>query len=813
MTKEETISKFHNGKLIKISRLLFLLLIFLAPLFFLPLTILPVEINKQYMALLLVVFSFVFYLSNAISTKTIIYPRSFFTSLIIAIFIMIGISSFFSEAKNVSFFGNLFQPDSLISFFIYLLAFIISSTAFTKKDLVLLGIAFFTSTILAFIIGIMQMKGIFYLPFNFAKSSGFNTVGTISDYGFFSAFVIILVMSMASEFRLALLPKIVLAMSGILALINLIIINNKLLWALISVAMLLIVARKFAESVDPRQSENTSKHKLGKTDLSLAVMIISFLFFIIGPSLPPLADLPIEIKPNLSSTIDVAKYDFSVKNIVVGSGPSTFSYKFAINRPVELNKTDFWAIRFNQGYSFISTSVSAIGILGTAILAILVLYLALFVVKNSGNNKLFSISLGVLFLSAAWFFHSAYFIQMLSIFIGLGLISTLNCSCGGIALEKIPKNFSFSIFILAVISITGSLAVFLIFSQKYFAAIYYQKGLESKDIENVLKNFDLAIKLDPDSDLYLRTASQSLIIDANDEASKKDKSSPDSLNARIQNDIALSVQIAQKATVINPVDPLNWANLANVYEQIMPLVDGADLFAENNYKEAIKRDPKNYELEFSLARSLITSADKIKASEPQKKDDSKTIIDSGWQEKLDQANSHLERSIELNDAYAPAHFQIAMILVRKGETENAIKKLEETKLIAPYDSSLAFQLGFIYYENGNIDNAQSEFERAISLNENYSDARYMLGLIYDKQKKKDQAIAQFEKISELNPDNENIKTILSNLKAGKPALAEELKPQPAKENVSGDIPDPASEESKEQLNISPSAKDQEIPQN
>ncbi len=56
------------------------------------------------------------------------------------------------------------------------------------------------------------------------------------------------------------------------------------------------------------------------------------------------------------------------------------------------------------------------------------------------------------------------------------------------------------------------------------------------------------------------------------------------------------------------------------------------------------------------------------------------------------------------------------------------------------------------------------------MNENYSNARYFLGLIYDKEGKENKAIEQFGKIEELNPDNEEVKKILANLKAGKPAL-------------------------------------------
>jgi len=83
---------------------------------------------------------------------------------------------------------------------------------------------------------------------------------------------------------------------------------------------------------------------------------------------------------------------------------------------------------------------------------------------------------------------------------------------------------------------------------------------------------------------------------------------------------------------------------------------------------------------------------------------------------------------------------------------------------------LAFQLGVLYYSDKQFDKAKAEFERTVSLNENYSNARYFLGLVYDREGKKSEAISQFEKVANLNPDNEEVKKILDNLKAGKPAL-------------------------------------------
>jgi len=86
------------------------------------------------------------------------------------------------------------------------------------------------------------------------------------------------------------------------------------------------------------------------------------------------------------------------------------------------------------------------------------------------------------------------------------------------------------------------------------------------------------------------------------------------------------------------------------------------------------------------------------------------------------------------------------------------------------DVGALFQLGFLYYKNSQFDESKQVFERTVQLSPNYSNARYFLGLIYDRNGDKTSALAQFAQIESLNPDNSEVKQILANLKANKPAL-------------------------------------------
>ena len=122
----------------------------------------------------------------------------------------------------------------------------------------------------------------------------------------------------------------------------------------------------------------------------------------------------------------------------------------------------------------------------------------------------------------------------------------------------------------------------------------------------------------------------------------------------------------------------------------------------------------------------------------------------------------------------------------------AIRRTDEASLLSPNDVGLFFQLGLLKYTAKDYQGAITALERATSLTADYANAMYFLGLSYDKVGREDDAIKQFARIEELNPDNQEVKNILKNLRAGKDAFAnvpppnnapEKKKAPPIKETV------------------------------
>lgn len=837
----------------KIIEVCFCLLAVLTPLFFLPLTIAPAEINKQIFAGILIAVAFVCYLIDSFEKRKIIYPKSPIVLAVLALLTVLAAGTFFSKAKEISLYGNLTQPDSLLSFLIYGLAFFLAGVYFNREELTnraersfrALANCFFIGLALTAIFGLLQIFGKFILPWDFARQTSFNPIGTILSWGIYlAAGLAIIIASLCGRDKgeIGQKGRIGLAALGFLIIAELVLVNYSSLWLALTLVVLFLAAYQFIA--------------ISKLNSVLIILVSFFLFFsFVGSSLPSLVSLPMEIRPSLSSTWtvisgpikDMGKTGLSGeiwRRGVIGSGPATFGYNYALYRPLELNQTNFWSFRFNQGFSFLTTFLATGGILG--ILAVLLIVMGLIKAINSINLRdeeekmkgqtrregmeILTVSTGAIFLLLALIFAPISLTQALFIFMGLGLITALTAERGEIFLGNFfgPKNRkgaegleriegteqtdeqefeeknkmkitggalgkikALIVLVVLIALISGSFVLAFYLGKKYLAAVYYEKGLrvynQTGDLDKTLAKVDRARQFDPNQDQYLRTFGQLLFLKADQLIGQQGVMAGKPLTVEIQNILSNAIEISRQAARINPVDSLNWSNLADIYEKIIPLSLTAESFAEENYKKAAELDPKNPQESVNIARTFLTSVDSIGSGDANLR-----------QEKLNKAKNYLEMSLGLKSDYAPAHFLLAAAAMREGKTQEAINRLEFIKNSYPSDSGLAFQLGLIYYQNNQFDQARGELARAIAINPNYSNARYFLGLIYDRSGDRTAAQEQFEKIAQLNPDNEEIKKILDNLKEGRSALDGIVPPaQPPAERLEA----PVQEQEKEKQTI------------
>ncbi len=737
-----------NTSWFKISRFFLFSLIFLTPLFFLPITIYPVDANKQFIAVFLVLASFLCYLVNSLVSRKIIYSKSMLSAAVVFFMIASGLSALFSISPSNSFYGNFTQADVMINFIVYGLALYLAAVLFKKEDFNKIGIIFLASTILISILSLLQLFGIYIFPYDFTKQAGFNVFGSIINFDIYIAFVLALIIVTLTELSVSLKAKAGLIFVGLLITLNLILINYQPIWVLLMIVMVIYAIYKFTFK------EEGDRSSLIGSSAPLLIGIIAFLFAMTSPSLPKIMNMPnipIDVKPNFSSTIDISKNALEGSRILMGTGLATFSSQYNIYRPVELNQSNFWQMKFNQGFSFVSTHLVTAGILGILSILFIVFAFARLAVKNINDKKSMVVSVGILFMILGWFYFPASHIGLLFSFIALGFLTALDSNLEEIDFSRVKKRFVAASLLVIFIFAAGATSLFYISGKKYAAAFYFQTGLKKyssgdtvKSMEDILR----AISLNQDNDQYLRSASQLMIIDAQN---SRDPNIGLNEDAEFQGKIADSVQLAKRATEVNPANSENWYNMGDIYEKIINIAAGADFFAESNYRKASELDPKNPNPLIGEAKILMFMARKTQDNQ----------ID---QEKIGRAIDVLEKAVKLKSNYAPAHFQLGLAYMLADRKDEAIKELEFTKTLSNFDAPTNFQLGMLYYNNNDFDKAKAEMENAINLDPNFSNARYVLGLIYDKKGEKDNAINQFESVLKLNPDSAEVRDILNNLK-------------------------------------------------
>ncbi len=750
---------------------------FLLPLFFLPFNANVLEMNKQ---LLLVVFSsvlLVVWFIRIIAAGELKLKKGLLNLGIVIFLVFYLVSTILSKNFYQSLVGISGMVAEAFSSVLALavIFFLLVNNLKNHRHVLNLIYALVFSGVIAGLFGVFQLLGKYFLPFEFAKVVTFNTVGSVNSLEIFLGCLLILSAALfagkGSCWRQIFFG---LAAVGFLALILLFNFNN-VWWALL-VATIIIIALGIINS------DRVSSLRL---ILPMVILAFSVLMLLTGSNIfAKWLNVTTEVSPSPIATLEIDRQVLK-ENLFFGTGPDSFSYDYGLYRSASLNQTAFWNVRFLQGYSKLFTQPAILGVFGAASWLIILVGFAIYgfiiLVRRRGPN--WALALGIfsawLAMALLQFFYNTNltleFIFWAMLALAFLTLKTLTAKDKEekedfSRLEAVEMEFKRTSPLASVLSFIFVIILVLVISvlylggSYYYADVLYQNGLktisEKNDVQNGSVIISKAVMLNPYSELYLRTLSQAALLRVNQEFSKPQNVERDT---QIQNLIATAVSIGKRSTELSRFNVDNWIQLAAIYRAVMPYFAGADQLTFDSYSEAIKLEPQNPYYYYELGRSYALASDLLSAEGDKEKK-------AKAQEYLTKSEEAFNKSISLKSDYALSLYELALVYDREGKINEAIAKMKETQEDYPQDVGVSFQLGFLYYKQPNWNLAKEQLERTILLDPNYSNARYFLGLIYDRQGDKAKAIEQFGKISQLNPDNQDIKTILSNLKAGKPAL-------------------------------------------
>jgi len=241
--------------------------------------------------------------------------------------------------------------------------------------------------------------------------------------------------------------------------------------------------------------------------------------------------------------------------------------------------------------------------------------------------------------------------------------------------------------------------------RSYAAEIYFKKaldGMAKNDAKQTYNNMRQAIILNPYIERFRLNFSQLNLILANNIAAKANQQpqgkdqKPYQLTEQDRQNISQAIQAAifeaKAAVSLNPQKALNWENLAQIYQNIINIAQGADVWTISAYQRAIVADPQNpvYRLNlggvyyslgnFEEASKIFEQAVILKPDWPN------AYYNLAWanfqKQKYQEAVSAMENVIRLLDPKKD-----------KADYDKAKKELEEFKKKLPQEEKQATEEG------------------------------------------------------------------------------------------------------------------------
>ncbi len=763
------------------------LLVFLLPLIALSVSLEPLEFNKQTLLLLLTSGAALCWLGSMVVEKKLTFKRGLMNALPLVWVGAFILPAVYSIAPYVSWVGTHTQQyvSVLTAGGVAVLMYLLANTSTTRAHhqrmhsvitLSAAATALATTSLLFF--------GVSFFG-SLTESLAFNSVGTLASLAIFlTAVTSFLIASwVAHEKEDSLLSggvwgtfqKLLILFLAIDTFVILLLIDNKGLWFLWVVAMLIPFIFAFFRAKDFSHQERLL------FPLVLAVAALPFWFSLASPLT---IAIPIEVSPDAESSMAIAQQTLATHSSSYGSGPGTYAMDYARFHDVRVNQTDFWNTRFDRASSHVLTLLPTMGTLGLSLLGLFVLLLFIrgihqTLVKPGRDEWLESFvhltPWMVLVISAFLFPWNMTLTVMFGVFSGLLLSQTLPRSTNR-SFAKSPALALLASTLLVILSL-GLLVGVFVTTQRYVAQRAFAQAVEldrsGGELKDIVASLDKATSLNRFDDTYFRNLADALLLRTDEElkgVNSVDTLTPESAQY-IQSLVAATVNAAARATDLSPENALNWLVRGRIYQELIPVMSTASEFSTSSFVRAVELEPLNPSHWTELGIAYLAVAQHIQPMTAAEDEQTAAQALTRHTELLASAQSAFIKATELKPNYAQAHYQLALAFQRQGRIDEAITKMESVAAYNQIDVGVLFQLGLLYLQrggSGDVALAQAALERTISLAPSYANAYWFLATVYEAQGDLSRAVQAVEAVMSLEPNNRLVQTRLDRLLQGNP---------------------------------------------
>jgi tetratricopeptide (TPR) repeat protein/O-antigen ligase len=759
----------------RLASLCLLALAFLLPVFFIPVASFPFQFSKALLVSVLVLAAFCVWVVTRLKDGQFVIPSS---PILIALAVVVGLfalSSLFSGSPALALFGQGFEVGTTVNILIAgLIAFLVPIMFRGKEQIFASYLAFLASFSLIALFHLLRLVfGPDFLSVGIFTETVSNTIGKWNDLGVFFGVSALLSLVTIEFLSLGRFFKLLVHLSLLVSLFFLAVVNFPTVWFVLGLFSLIFLVYLISFGSAGVNSEIATDDSSVPADArplrriptpSLIVLLVSVIFIVAGGTIgaqisSKLNISQIEARPSWQATFDVARQTL-IKDPLLGAGPNQFASEWLKYKPGGINNTVFWNTDFSYGVSLIPTFLATTGILGVmawVAFFLLFLYSGFKAILSDLSDKFSQYLITSSFLVSLflWIF-SVFYIPSITIFAltflftGLFIASLMAekmAPVKTVSFVRDPRAGFVSVLLLILLLIGGVTLGYLLV-QKYAASVFFQRGIIAFNVRGNLdvaeQNIVRAATLNP-TDVYYRFLTELTLIRMNALLSQSaDQGSAETIRSNFQTFLGNAQGNARQAVALNSSNYENYMTLGRVYEAVTPLnIEGAYESAKASYEKALEFNPRSPAIHLTMARLEAAHKDNAKARE------------------------NIAKALREKSNYTEAIFLLSQIEAQEGNIKAAIQSVEAASVIAPNDVGVFFQLGLLRFNDKDYRGAVSALERARTLNPNYANAKYFLGLSYDKVRRDTEALKEFTELQAANPDNEELKLIVANLKAGK----------------------------------------------
>jgi len=359
------------------------------------------------------------------------------------------------------------------------------------------------------------------------------------------------------------------------------------------------------------------------------------------------------------SAVEILKNPVSA---LFGTGIDNFASVFSRMKDLAYNQTNVWTISsFIISRSTLLHIMTEAGLFGIAAFVILVLELIRRALnKKTDHNQSCLVKnplcLNVIYIILIVLFFPPSLVTFFLFFVLLALVASEN--------KTDVKDYGFDVSNLLPIYI-GMITISFIFigiscyflSRVYLAEYYFKKSLDgyiNNSAKEVYDNQRVAITYNPYLEKYRLNFAQTNIMIANNLASKPQDKITDQDKQNIAQAIQAAIAEGKAVVTLNPQKANSWANLAEIYRNLLYVAQGADAWTVSSYQRAITLDPQNPTYRLNLGGVYYSLRN------------------------FDEAIRFFETAAALKPDWSNAHYNLAWAAFQKGNYQNAVAEMQST---------------------------------------------------------------------------------------------------------------------------------------